>query len=682
MSAYDLNAISGIKAMSQGLGVISNNLANAQTMGFKASRAEFADMFTGAQKSPGNGVRVGAITQNFQSGTIAPTGRDMDLAINGDGFFVLNDQTGKYGNVYTRNGSFKMDKDGFITDQIGNKVMGYTLNADLSTENKSVFNTTLSGINLMDLNKTPRATDEMHYEINLDGQEDFNLDPFDVGLTATVGSSKNLMHLTKPEAVGVGPFGGAADYTTQKMIYDTLGGAHRLTSNFYKRDVVEVVEGLSSYQSTYNSFNNAGINLDNKIKDLAEKMDANNSQYGWTGATLGGPLTGLTPTQFIAAINDVTNWDSQDDMDAVLAQLDPVRDEFVNSFNALQDKIAADVAEGKVAQSAPANALFTASAGIVLDNANNDHLQTGDAYNYLETDFLSSASANHPKSLHELKVAERQETDVNPVGEKYTSWIVQFTVEDYDVEQGKWVTSGHRYDHDNNVSTGEAGILYELRFDTNGQLIDAREPVDRTNPQGISLDANKETQAIGLDDSSWVQITGKKAKLDWLIDAPLTGAYDPIGSEDPARLEFAIDVDFSEMTMFAGDYILHGVTQNGYAIGDLVGIATGKDGVIEARYSNGRSIPVAELAIANFSDLNALEKLGGQMYAESYGSGAATIGKAQAGGMGTIEAGALEYSNVDVADELVNMIQTQRTYQASAQVISTSQVLMQTILNL
>ena len=102
--AYDLNALSGINAASSGLGVISNNLANAQTVGFKGSRAEFADMFSGPQVSPGNGVRVQTVTQDFTQGTLSGTGRELDMAIDGEGFFILEDKAGKYDAVYTRNG--------------------------------------------------------------------------------------------------------------------------------------------------------------------------------------------------------------------------------------------------------------------------------------------------------------------------------------------------------------------------------------------------------------------------------------------------------------------------------------------------------------------------------------------------------------------------------------------------
>ncbi|MBO1928448.1 flagellar hook protein FlgE [Thiomicrorhabdus sp. 6S2-11] len=543
--AYDLNALSGINAASSGLGVISNNLANSQSVGFKSSRAEFSDLFSGAQNSPGNGVRVDSITQDFSQGTITGTGRELDMAIDGEGFFVLEDVSGRYENIFTRNGSFKLDKDGFLTDQTGNKVQGFNLNSTLSTETNPVFDTSLASIDLDELNKTPKATDEMTFDINLNGEAETNF--YAGGLNSggtddsSVGSDDSLQQLLYPES-NAGPYQGFPDFTTKKTIYDSLGGEHTLNASYYKRDVVDVADS---------------------------QTDAN-------GAVLGAP---------------------------------------------------------------------------------------GD-----------------------------------PGAVKYTSWIVQYTVTD---AEGN--ITGHLAGTDGNLlapdGTGAqaAGQVYELRFDTNGNYMGAYQPIDYKD--GIS-DPTTVTGAADQDPGStapvlnatdlssgpgWVAVgtpTTGQPSLNFVIDSPLTGATDPLGGETTTPDNFQIALDFNDMTQFAGTNNLRGVTQNGYSTGDLIGLNTSLDGVIEARYSNGRSVPVAQLAMANFTDKNAMTKLGGQTYAESFSSGAVQLGTAQNSGFGSINAGSLEYSNVDVAGELVNMIQTQRTYQASAQVISTSQQLTQTILQL
>ncbi|MEA1990465.1 MAG: flagellar hook protein FlgE [Pseudomonadota bacterium] len=509
--AFDLNALSGINAASNGLGVISNNLANAQTVGFKGSRAEFADMFSGTQNSAGNGVRVDAVTQDFTQGTLAGTGRELDMAIDGEGFFILEDKAGKYDAVYTRNGSFKLDKDGYLTDQSDNRVQGYLLNETLSTESSPVFDTTLGSVDLDEVNKKPRATDEMIFDLNLDGQEVYNVDSTATDFTTgSVGTVDNLALLINPTTAD--DYSGFPDFSTNKIVHDTLGGEHRITANFYKRGVVEV------------------------------------------------------------------------------------------------------------------------------SNSNDD--LSGDGVN-----------------------------------DKYTSWMVQYTVQDYDEDTGTWLQSGiDDIDGNGIIAAGEgnSAMLFELRFDANGVLQKVYEPDNRTAPSGDAPIADPITGEPVFEDLAWADTGSTSPEMNWLINSPITGAIDPI----------TFSADFSDMTEFSGTYNIRGVSQNGYKVGDLVGLSTGLDGVIQARYSNGRSIPVAQLALANFADKNAMEKLGGQTYAETYASGTRQLGAPQSVGLGTVNSGSLEYSNVDVAGELVNMIQTQRTYQASAQVISTSQTLTQTILNL
>ena len=113
------------------LEVIGNNVANANTYGFKSARAEFADMYatsmngTGASNI-GIGVNLSAVAQQFTQGNIVTTENPMDLAINGGGFFQVSDGTNP--TRYSRNGQFKVSKDGFIVNNDGLKLMGYPAN--------------------------------------------------------------------------------------------------------------------------------------------------------------------------------------------------------------------------------------------------------------------------------------------------------------------------------------------------------------------------------------------------------------------------------------------------------------------------------------------------------------------------------------------------------------------------
>jgi flagellar hook protein FlgE len=114
-------ALSGINAVNTQLDSISNNIANSGTYGFKSSRTNFASMYAGTQAT---GTEVGSTTQSIDiGGSVTTTGRGMDAAIQGRGFFVVRDASGQQ--LYTRVGIFSTDKDGYVVDSVGRKVQGY-----------------------------------------------------------------------------------------------------------------------------------------------------------------------------------------------------------------------------------------------------------------------------------------------------------------------------------------------------------------------------------------------------------------------------------------------------------------------------------------------------------------------------------------------------------------------------
>lgn len=121
--------LSGLNASSKSLDVIGNNIANANTVGMKSSRAEFADLVSsslgtgGGIKTPGIGVSVATIAQQFTQGNINITGNSLDVAINGGGFFQVTRPDGSA--AYTRDGQFKLDKDGNIITNTGANLMGF-----------------------------------------------------------------------------------------------------------------------------------------------------------------------------------------------------------------------------------------------------------------------------------------------------------------------------------------------------------------------------------------------------------------------------------------------------------------------------------------------------------------------------------------------------------------------------
>ncbi len=163
MSAFNI-ALSGLTAASTGLDVVANNIANANTVGFKSSRAEFADVYAAGavnlnQSSVGEGVRVGATAQQFTQGGITTTSANLDLAISGDGFFTLQQPSGT---VYSRNGQFSPDKFGNVVNATGQALQVYPPTAN------GGFNTgTTTDLNLEASQSAPNATTAGTIVLNL-----------------------------------------------------------------------------------------------------------------------------------------------------------------------------------------------------------------------------------------------------------------------------------------------------------------------------------------------------------------------------------------------------------------------------------------------------------------------------------------------------------------------------------
>ena len=124
--------LSGLNGTSKNLSIIGNNIANANTYGFKSARGEFADAYANAINGSGsNGIGIGqnlvAVTQQFSQGNLSTTESALDLAINGNGFFQL-DASGT--THYSRNGQFQLDKNGYIVTAGGDKLKGYAASVD------------------------------------------------------------------------------------------------------------------------------------------------------------------------------------------------------------------------------------------------------------------------------------------------------------------------------------------------------------------------------------------------------------------------------------------------------------------------------------------------------------------------------------------------------------------------
>jgi flagellar hook protein FlgE len=161
--------LSGLNATSKNLEIIGNNIANANTYGTKVARAEFADVYAAALNGAGAsaigiGVNLAAVSQQFTQGNISTTENPMDLAINGPGFFQLTD--GRNPITYTRNGQFKVDRDGFIVNNAQDRLMGYMADA-----NGVILPGQAVPLQLPTAGIAPAPTSRVDIEMNLDARK-------------------------------------------------------------------------------------------------------------------------------------------------------------------------------------------------------------------------------------------------------------------------------------------------------------------------------------------------------------------------------------------------------------------------------------------------------------------------------------------------------------------------------
>ena len=202
--------LSGLNAASKSLDVISNNVANASNVGFKQSGTIFADVYASALNGAsaglqvGIGTQVGKVSQIFNQGNITPTNNPLDVAINGAGFFRLN-QDGAV--AYSRNGQFQIDKNGYIINSQGYRLTGYP-----ATPTGAILPASPEDIYIDTADLMPAQTSEIQIGLNLDSRATVPANAWVVGATTPDPSTYNS--------------------STSVTVYDSLGNSHIMTMYF------------------------------------------------------------------------------------------------------------------------------------------------------------------------------------------------------------------------------------------------------------------------------------------------------------------------------------------------------------------------------------------------------------------------------------------------------------------
>jgi flagellar hook protein FlgE len=242
------SGVSGINANGTSLSVVGNNIANTNTVGFKASRAVFADVLSGSsgRQPVGRGVLVSAIDKDLSQGSFETTGNVLDLAVDGEGFFLVNDGAANY---YTRSGVFGTDKDGYIVNPEGLRLQAY------QADTTGTITGTLGPVQVKSNISNPNPTSQVTVNSNLDSRDSLVATPgFDVNNPINTSNHSNAL-----------------------TVYDSLGRGHVATI-YYSKVATNtwqwnaVVDGADSASGNtevqargYLEFNSSGALNDNNL---------------------------------------------------------------------------------------------------------------------------------------------------------------------------------------------------------------------------------------------------------------------------------------------------------------------------------------------------------------------------------------------------------------------------------
>jgi flagellar hook protein FlgE len=611
--------------MGQKLNVTANNVANANSTGFKTGQATFADMLESSMGSGsiGHGVQLSAIDTCFASGSIESTNRETDMAISGPGFFMVRNSDNATANRYTRNGEFDLaehlgaePKAYNLVTSSGQFVQGYNLAA--STVSPSVVSDIL-------VKKTApqSATTQVEVVANLENNPAL-VESVNTPLFSSWDGRSNSSPITD----------GTYEYKTSLKIYGP-DDETTMASSPSSYDYLTIY-----YDSTANPNEKEFLVTCDPAMDQ-RLISGGSTRYDSTvdkgaGALLYGTL------HFTANgdLSDIECWN-----------VPPSGDVVPSSANKL------DLSRGESYYSFNYN--FNGNAANATSTINFGNIPKPQAVISPAT-ALTSVTASSPVNAY-----SSWDSVYDSLGNKTkTGDTIQF--------QGR-AGDGTQIDYTYTVSPSQTmqDLLVGLQnqFACKAEIINGKLNITDTvvgNSQ-LSIDSISYKNASGANptaDPSVAQIFGSQG-ASFTIDAA-----DRFGSGPLATTSYASP----SATIFQ--------SQNGFGRGDLQGIHVDAQGNIIGQYSNGQDIKQAQFVLADFASLQGLETEGNSTFVATAESGSAILGTAGQGSFGTVTNNALESSNVDLGREMADIIITQRAFQANSKSITTADEIYDTVLQM
>lgn len=620
------NGISGVNAMGQKLNVTANNVANVNTNAFKTQQTQFSDIFesTLGSLSFGHGVQLGQIGTSFNNGMIETTAKATDMAVSGPGFFMVRRDDATTADTYTRSGNFD------LVEHIGAEPNALNLVTPTGqfVQGYNLSASTGSPTAISDIlvkNIAPQsATSEVQLVLNLQNNPAL-VEP--AASPVTLFDSWNGTDPAQPIAAG------NYDYKTSLKIYGPADENAGFSTPSATYDLTVY------FDATANPNEQEFLVTCDPAQD--QRISTGGTRYDTTDKGAGALLYGVLSFSNNGSLNNIQCWNVPPNGDVApttttnLLTLDRGESYYSFDFNFT---------------GTPVNNSSTLSFG----NAPTPQTVVSPAPAFSSATTSGYISATSPWST----VSDSLGNTVQP-GDTIT---LQGTT-----GVGTAVSYTYTVNSAETVADFLAGL--QTQFACTAGIVDGRLTLTDTEVGASQLAISSITHADAsgatpLTDPAIAQIFGNQG-TSFTVD--LGDQYQTTGLTT---------------TNYASPSTLLYQSQNGYGKGRLQDISVDSQGFITGQYSNGQNIRQAQLVLANFTNLQGLRDMGGNNFVATDEAGTPIIGTAGQPSFGTTTNYSLEMSNVDLGREMVDVITTQRAFQANSKSLSTVDELYEKLLQM
>jgi flagellar hook protein FlgE len=653
------DAVSGLQAQSFALQNISGNIANSQTVGYKETDTAFQDLVAQAAQGEQNSgsVTASSVATNTVAGTIQSSSVATNMAINGSGFFVVSQPTGVTDNQpqfsgvddYTRAGDFQMDSSGYLVNSAGYYLMGIPVNATTGNPEGSVPQVLQFNNEFVPAQETTSLT----YEANLPSTptsgtidpSDFANDP--VAGAEIIGTGGDI----KPDAPATGT-GTVSSLTDSTTLVSGLG----MTSG----DTIKISDGTNTTSYTITSSSTVG--------DLINAINSGASGNAAVTASLSSGSLVLTGNNDTANIS-VTDTNTTPGTDATLLGFGSSNDSF-NATNLVTQGLS-----GTLSISVGGGAAQTITIGTGSGDVETlAQLQTA-------VENLTGVVGSVDTSDGDISLVAKDPSASLTVSSTGGATPSAFGIQSTSAVPGNGAVIGSDVSTFTSQSTSGGSVT---AFDSDGNPLNVQfRWAQVTNSDGQSVwNLYYETNSSATGSQTAWQNVGTNFIFNSSGDLvqPTTSALTIPSLTINGDTLNNVELNFGSngLTQFANSSGTASVTafeQNGFAAGSLQSVSVDSNNRLVGTFSNGQTIPLAQITLANFNGADSLQALSGDAFAATPESGNPIFS-----GTGTIEGSSLESSNVDIATQFSNLIVAQQAYSANARVMTTADQMVQSLL--